>query len=65
MGMVYSNYKMDTMYHFYCYYQDNAGESVIIPILASDEDHAWDIFEAMGYNSGKYFVDQVIKVQWL
>ena len=60
MGMVYSEVKeMDIMYHFYC--QDNDGKSVTVPILAWDEDHAWDIFVAMGY-SGKYLVDQLIRM---
>ena len=50
---------MDIMYHFYT--KDKDDNSVIVPILASDEDHAWDIFEAMGY-SESYSVDQVIRV---
>ena len=58
--MVYSEVKeMDIMYHFYC--QDKDNKSVTVPILAMDEDHAWDIFEAMGYSS-KYLVDQLIRM---
>lgn len=49
---------MDIMFHFYA--QDLDNKSVIVPILASDIHHAWDIFEAMGY-SDKYLVDQVIR----
>jgi hypothetical protein len=59
MGMLYFEQKMDIMYHFYT--KDKDDNSVIVPILASDEDHAWDIFEAMGY-SESYSVDQVIRV---
>jgi hypothetical protein len=60
MGMVYSDQKMDIMFNFYT--KDKDDNSVIVPILASDEDHAWDIFEAMGY-SAKYLVDQVMRTE--
>ena len=59
MGMVYSEDKMDIMFNFHT--EDENHNFVIVPILASDEDHAWDIFEAMGY-SESYSVDKVIRV---
>ena len=57
--MVYSEQKMDIMFHFYC--ENSYGSLVIVPILASDKEHAWDIFEAMGY-SDNYLLDSIIRV---
>jgi len=65
MGQVYSaigrEYNPDTMFHFYTKVgNDGTGNTVIIPILAMDEDHAWDIFD--GFYSRKYLVDQIINM---
>ena len=66
MGQVYSavigrEYNPDTMFHFYTKVGNGGtGNTVIIPILAMDEDHAWDIFD--GFYSRKYLVDQIINI---